>query len=138
MTTNDANQTSLVSQISLLAYLACKFGGQTETIATEALGYILSLGGDAERLAGGAWRPVYGACAPPGFLPTRELTVMGTRRVQWGRDSACAGMTVILSANAAALAHLDLPRRAAYLTRRRQATRREGRDADARAERLAA
>ncbi len=36
MTTNDANQ------ISLLAYLAYKFGGQTETIATEALGYILS------------------------------------------------------------------------------------------------
>ena len=36
MTTNDANQ------ISLLAHLAYKFGGQTETIATEALGYILS------------------------------------------------------------------------------------------------
>ena len=51
MTTNDANQTSPVSQISLLAHLAYKFGGQTETIATEALGYILSLGGGAERLA---------------------------------------------------------------------------------------
>ena len=42
MTTNDANQTSPANQISLLAYLAYKFGGQTETIATEALGYILS------------------------------------------------------------------------------------------------
>lgn len=42
MTTNDANQTSSANQISLLAYLAYKFGGQTETIATEALGYILS------------------------------------------------------------------------------------------------
>ncbi len=42
MTTNDANQTSPDNQISLLAYLAYKFGGQTETIATEALGYILS------------------------------------------------------------------------------------------------
>ena len=42
MTTNDANQTSPASQISLLAYLAYKFGGQTETIATEALDYILS------------------------------------------------------------------------------------------------
>ena len=42
MTTNDANQTSPANQISLLAHLAYKFGGQTETIATEALGYILS------------------------------------------------------------------------------------------------
>ena len=42
MTTNDANQTSAANQISLLAHLAYKFGGQTETIATEALGYILS------------------------------------------------------------------------------------------------
>ena len=43
MTTNDANQTSPANQTSLLA--AYKFGGQTyqtETIATEALGYILS------------------------------------------------------------------------------------------------
>ena len=42
MTTNIAYQTSPANQISLLAYLAYKFGGQTETIATEALGYILS------------------------------------------------------------------------------------------------
>ena len=42
MTTNDANQTSPANRPSLLAYLAYKFGGQTETIATEALGYILS------------------------------------------------------------------------------------------------
>lgn len=42
MTTNDANQTSPASQTSLLAHLAYKFGGQTETTATEALGYILS------------------------------------------------------------------------------------------------
>jgi len=42
VTTNNANQTSPANQISLLAYLAYKFGGQTETIATEALGYILS------------------------------------------------------------------------------------------------
>ena len=42
MTTNIAYQTSPDNQTSLLAYLAYKFGGQTETIATEALGYILS------------------------------------------------------------------------------------------------
>ena len=42
MATNDGNQTSPADQISLLAHLAYKFGGQTETIATEALGYILS------------------------------------------------------------------------------------------------
>lgn len=42
MTTNDGNQTSPANQISLLAHLAYKFSGQTETIATEALGYILS------------------------------------------------------------------------------------------------
>ena len=42
MATNDGNQTSPANQTSLLAYLAYKFSGQTETIATEALGYILS------------------------------------------------------------------------------------------------
>ena len=42
MTTNDGNKTSPANQISLLAHLAYKFSGQTETTATEALGYILS------------------------------------------------------------------------------------------------
>ena len=41
-TANDDNQTSLANQTSLLAHLANRFTNLTETLATEALGYILS------------------------------------------------------------------------------------------------
>ena len=99
MTTNDANQTSPASQISLLAYLAYKFGGQTETIATEALGYILSRSEAArnalrERMAPRLWR------LRADWIPAYAgMTVMGARRVQWGEIPAFAGMTVILCGN---------------------------------------
>ena len=42
MTTNDANQTSPANHTSMLAHLANRFTNLTETLATEALGYILS------------------------------------------------------------------------------------------------